>query len=190
MLNLVIFGPPGAGKGTQAAKLIEKYKLVHLSTGDIFRANIKAETELGILAKTFLDKGILVPDEVTIKMLQSEVEKNPSANGFIFDGFPRTIAQAEALDKFLASKNTGIAKVLALEVEEEELLKRIINRGKESGRTDDQDENIVRKRIVEYTAKTEPLKEFYLKQGKCRIIFGIGAVEEIFKKLCEAVEGR
>ncbi len=190
MLNLVIFGPPGAGKGTQATKLVEKYKLVHLSTGDVFRANIKGETELGKLAKSFMDKGILVPDEVTIKMLESEVNKNSSAKGFIFDGFPRTIAQAEALDKFLASKKTHISKVLALEVQEGELIKRIISRGKDSGRTDDQNESIVRNRITEYTNKTAPLKEFYLKQGKCRIIIGQGTVEEIFTKLCEAVGGK
>lgn len=188
MLNLVLFGPPGSGKGTQEVKLVEKYKLVHLSTGDVFRANIKGGTELGKLAQSFMDKGILVPDEVTIKMLESEVNKNSAAKGFIFDGFPRTIAQAEALDKFLTSKNTNISKVLALEVEEEELIKRIIGRGKDSGRADDQDESIVRKRITEYTNKTAPLKDFYLEQGKCRIIIGKGSIEEIFGKLCAAIE--
>lgn len=188
MLNLVMFGPPGAGKGTQAEKLVKKYDLVHLSTGDIFRANIKNQTELGNLAKSYMDKGQLVPDDVTIRMLESEVNKNSAARGFIFDGFPRTIAQAEALDKFLSSKNAKIEKVLALEVEEGELIKRIIGRGKDSGRTDDQDESIVRNRITEYNNKTAPLKDFYLRQGKCRIIIGKGSVNEIFGKLCEAIE--
>lgn len=188
MLNLVMFGPPGAGKGTQAEKLIKKYNLVHLSTGDIFRANIKNQTDLGNLAKSYMDKGQLVPDDVTIRMLESDVNKNSAARGFIFDGFPRTIAQAEALDSFLVSKNTEISKVLALEVEEEELIKRIIGRGKDSGRTDDQDVSIVRNRIKEYNNKTAPLKDFYLAQGKCRIIIGQGSVDEIFGKLCEAIE--
>lgn len=188
MLNLVMFGPPGAGKGTQAEKLVKKYDLVHLSTGDVFRANIKNLTDLGNLAKSYMDKGELVPDEVTIRMLESEVNKNHSAKGFIFDGFPRTIAQAEALDRLLSDKNTVLSRVLALEVEEEELIKRIIGRGKDSGRTDDQDESIVRNRIAEYNNKTAPLKDFYLRQGKCRVIIGKGSVEEIFGKLCEAIE--
>lgn len=188
MLNLILFGPPGAGKGTQAEKLIKKYNLIHLSTGDIFRMNIKNQTELGVLAKSFMDKGALVPDEVTIRMLESEVNKNPQATGFIFDGFPRTIAQAEALDKFLTEKKTSISRVLALEVEEEELIGRIIKRGKDSGRTDDQDENVVRNRITEYMNKTAPLKDFYIRQGKCRVIFGHGNIEEIFEKLCAAVD--
>lgn len=188
MLNLVLFGPPGAGKGTQAEKLVKKYNLIHLSTGDIFRANIKNKTDLGNLARSFMDKGQLVPDDVTIRMLETEVNKNSSAKGFIFDGFPRTIAQAEALDKFLTLKNTGISKVLALEVEEEELIKRIIGRGKDSGRADDQDESIVRNRITEYNNKTATLRNFYLGQGKCRIIIGRGSVDEIFGKLCEAIE--
>jgi len=131
MLNIVLFGPPGAGKGTQSAKLIEKYNLVHLSTGDIFRANIKGGTELGVLAKSYMDQGQLVPDEVTIRMLESEANKSPEAKGYIFDGFPRTPAQAAALDNFLASKNTGITMMLALEVEEEELHKRLLLRGKD-----------------------------------------------------------
>ena len=188
MLNIVLFGPPGAGKGTQAVNLVEKYKLVHLSTGDIFRANIKGGTELGKLAKSYMDKGDLVPDEVTIKMLESEVNKQKDPKGFIFDGFPRTTAQAEALDKFLSSKNISISMTLALEVDEEELTKRIILRGKESGRADDQDENIVRNRVKEYTNKTAPLKNFYKTQGKLRVVNGIGSVEDIFKKLCNEVD--
>jgi adenylate kinase len=190
MLNIVLFGPPGAGKGTQAVKLAEKYKLVHLSTGDIFRANIKEGTELGKLAKSFMDAGNLVPDEVTIKMLESEVNKYANAKGFIFDGFPRTTAQAEALDRFLSSKNLSISVTLALEVDEEELTRRIILRGKESGRADDQDENIVRNRVKEYNNKTAPLKEFYRQQEKLRVINGIGSIDEIFHKLCEEIENQ
>lgn len=187
MLNIVLFGPPGAGKGTQAVKLAEKYNLVHLSTGDIFRANIKNGTELGILAKSYMDKGHLVPDEVTIRMLESEVNKRPDAKGFIFDGFPRTIAQAEALDRFLTGRNLDINITLALEVNEEELTRRIILRGKESGRADDQNENIVRNRVKEYNSKTAPLKEFYKKQGKLKEVNGIGTIDEIFRQLCRQI---
>jgi adenylate kinase len=187
MLNIVLFGPPGAGKGTQAVKLVEKYKLVHLSTGDIFRANIKGGTELGMLAKSYTEKGDLVPDDVTIRMLESEVNKQTNPKGFIFDGFPRTTAQAQALDKFLSGKNISITMTLALEVDEEELTKRIIMRGKESGRPDDQDENIVRNRVKEYNNKTAPLKDFYFKQGKLRSVYGIGSIDDIFEKLCVEV---
>lgn len=188
MLNIVLFGPPGAGKGTQAVKLVEKYKLVHLSTGDIFRANIKGGTDLGKLAKSYMDKGDLVPDEVTIKMLESEVNKVSNSKGFIFDGFPRTTAQAQALDKFLTGKNIPITMTLALEVDEEELTKRIILRGKESGRADDQDENIVRNRVKEYNNKTAPLKDFYKGQGKLKSIQGIGSIEDIFTALCKSID--
>lgn len=188
MLNIVLFGPPGAGKGTQAVKLVEKYKLVHLSTGDIFRANIKGGTGLGKLAKSYMDKGDLVPDEVTIKMLESEVNKASNPKGFIFDGFPRTTAQARALDKFLAKKNIPITMTLALEVDEGELTKRIILRGKESGRADDQDENIVRNRVKEYNNKTAPLKDFYKSQGKLKSIEGIGNIDDIFTALCNSID--
>jgi len=188
MLNIVLFGPPGAGKGTQAVKLVQKYKLVHLSTGDIFRANIKGGTELGNLAKSYMDRGELVPDEVTIKMLESEVNKQTNPQGFIFDGFPRTTAQAEALDRFLSGKSLSISMTLALEVDEEELTKRIILRGKESGRADDQNESIVRNRVKEYTNKTAPLKDFYKKQNKLKIVNGIGSIDEIFSLLCQQVD--
>jgi adenylate kinase len=157
MLNLVLFGPPGAGKGTQSAKLINRFSLVHLSTGDIFRANIKGETALGVLAKSYIDNGQLVPDEVTIDMLSEEVKKNPDAKGFIFDGFPRTQAQASALDTLLSSMGTAISLMLALEVEEEELKKRLLLRGKDSGRADDQDPNIIQKRIEVYQNETSPV---------------------------------
>jgi adenylate kinase len=188
MLNLVLFGPPGAGKGTQSQKLIDKYRLVHLSTGDIFRANIKGETELGKLAKSYMDKGDLVPDDVTIRMLESEVEKHPHAAGFIFDGFPRTTAQAEALDRFLESKGTSITAMLALEVDDDELKKRILLRGKDSGRADDQDASIVENRIKEYNAKTAPLKEYYSARGKFRSVNGIGSIDEIFGLLSKEID--
>lgn len=188
MLNIVLFGPPGAGKGTQSENLIAHYKLNHLSTGDIFRANIKNNTELGLLAKSYMDKGALVPDEVTIKMLESEYDKHPGANGFIFDGFPRTEAQADALDKFLASKGTAITKMLALEVDDEELMKRLLERGKTSGRSDDQDPTIIRNRINEYNAKTAPLKNYYSNQGKFVSIKGVGSIEEIFERLKDALK--
>ena len=188
MLNIVLFGPPGAGKGTQASKLVEKYNLIHLSTGDIFRANIKGGTELGKLAKSYMDAGNLVPDEVTIKMLESEVNKQTNPKGFIFDGFPRTTAQAQALDKFLSGKNLSISMTLALEVDEEELTKRIILRGKESGRVDDQNEEIVRNRVKEYNNKTSPLKDFYKKQNKLKSVKGTGSIEEIFSLLCKEID--
>ena len=161
MLNLVLFGPPGAGKGTQAAKLTSKYNLIHLSTGDIFRANIKGATELGQLAKSYIDKGELVPDSVTINMLESEVDKNPNAKGFIFDGFPRTTPQAEALKVFLAGKDTDITVMTALSVSEDELVNRLLLRGQDSGRPDDQDESIIRNRISVYNQQTAVVADFY-----------------------------
>ncbi|RMG80551.1 MAG: adenylate kinase [Bacteroidetes bacterium] len=188
MLNIVLFGPPGAGKGTQAQFLKDKYNLVHISTGDIFRYNIKNETELGKLAKSYIDKGELVPDEITIRMLKEEVEKHPDANGFIFDGFPRTVEQAQALDDYLKEKGTEISLMLSLEVPEEELVKRLLLRGKESGRSDDQDEKIIRNRIIEYNTKTAPLKEYYASQNKHVAVNGVGSIEEITARLCEAVD--
>lgn len=188
MLNIVLFGPPGAGKGTQSAKLIEKYQLVHLSTGDIFRANIKGGTELGLLAKSFIDEGKLVPDEVTIGMLASEVKKNSGAKGFIFDGFPRTAAQAQALDELLEGMNTRICMMLALEVAEAELKQRLLLRGQESGRADDQDPAIIQKRIDVYNAETLPVKGYYQAQGKYHGITGIGEIEQIFSSLCTEID--
>ncbi len=188
MINLVLFGKPGAGKGTQAVFLKEKYGLVHISTGDLFRYNIQNGTELGKLAQSFIEKGDLVPDEVTIKMLQAEIEKNPKAKGFIFDGFPRTIAQAEALDAFLLSKGMTIDATLALDAEDQILIDRIIERGKVSGRADDQDESKIRNRFVEYNEKTAPLIEYYQKQQKLRVVNGIGTIEEITQRLSKEID--
>ena len=188
MLNIVLFGPPGAGKGTQAEKLVNHYGLVHLSTGDIFRANIKGETELGKLAKSYMDGGNLVPDEVTIKMLESEVDKNPSAKGFIFDGFPRTTPQAKALELFLEEKNTAISVMLALDVAEQELIKRLLLRGKDSGRADDANEAVIANRISVYNEQTAVVADFYNTQNKFEKIDGIGSIAEIFKRLCAAID--
>ena len=188
MLNVVLFGPPGAGKGTQSERLIDKYGLVHLSTGDIFRANIKGETELGKLAKSYMDKGELVPDAVTIDMLRSEVLKNEAAKGFIFDSFPRTNAQALALDEFLKSLHSEISVMLALEVEEEELKTRLLKRAEVSGRPDDANPEIIQNRIDVYHRDTAPAKEFYSQQGKYVGINGVGAIDDIFNMLCSAIE--
>lgn len=188
MLNIVLFGPPGAGKGTQSENLIARYQLVHLSTGDIFRYNIKGETDLGKLAKSFMDKGELVPDSLTISMLESEVNKHADAKGFIFDGFPRTGAQAEALDNFLTSKSTSIASMLALEVNEDELKARLLNRAKSSGRPDDADPTVIQNRINVYNRETAPVAEYYKAQGKYKGIDGIGTIEEISERLYQAIE--
>lgn len=188
MLNIVLFGPPGAGKGTQSENLIERYNLVHLSTGDIFRANIKGQTELGQTAKSYMDKGELVPDEVTIGMLEKEVEKHPDPRGFIFDGFPRTTAQAEALDEFLESRDTEISLMLALEVPEEELKKRLKSRAETSGRSDDADPEVIQKRIDVYQKETAPVAEHYRDQSKYRGIDGMGSIEEISQRLFAAIE--
>ncbi len=188
MINIVIFGPPGAGKGTQSEKILEKYSLVHISTGDLFRANIKGETELGLKAKSFMDKGELVPDSVTIDMLRAKVNENPHANGFIFDGFPRTTPQAQALDALLDSLNTSISVCLSLQVPDEELVVRLINRGKTSGRADDADEGVIRNRLAVYMRETAPLKDFYKQQNKLEEIHGVGTIDEIFGRLCTAID--
>lgn len=184
MKNIVLFGPPGAGKGTQAEFLKEKYNLVHISTGDVFRYNIKNETPLGMLAKSFMDKGDLVPDEVTIDMLKAEVDRNENAKGFIFDGFPRTESQAKALDDFLAEKGEGINAMVALEVAENLLVARLLKRGETSGRTDDQDESKIRNRFNEYETKTAILKDYYQAQNKYFGVDGVGSIEEITDRLC------
>ena len=188
MLNIVLFGPPGAGKGTQSERLIEKYNLVHLSTGDIFRANIKGETALGKLAKSFMDQGKLVPDSVTIDMLRSEVLKQSTPNGFIFDGFPRTNAQAAALDEFLLSIDSSILLMLALEVEENELKTRLLKRGGVSGRADDADPVIIENRIRVYNNETAPVKDYYKQQGKFVSIDGIGTIDDITQRLFSVID--
>ncbi|GAL62444.1 adenylate kinase [Algibacter lectus] len=188
MTNLVLFGPPGAGKGTQANFLKEKYNLVHISTGDVFRFNIKNETALGMLAKSFIDKGELVPDQVTIDMLNAEVEKNADAKGFIFDGFPRTNAQAESLDKLMEAKDSQINAMIALEVDDEILVGRLLERGKTSGRPDDADESIIRNRITEYYNKTAILKDYYNAQEKYFGVDGVGSIEDITVRLSTAID--
>ncbi|TBX67652.1 adenylate kinase [Flavobacterium silvisoli] len=188
MINIVLFGKPGAGKGTQAEFLKEKYNLTHLSTGDIFRYNIKNDTALGQLAKTYMDKGDLVPDEVTIKMLESEVDKNPHSAGFLFDGFPRTLAQAAALDKFLESKGQKITATVALEADDNILVARLLERGKTSGRPDDQDEEKIRNRYQEYNEKTAPLMHYYEAQNKFHAVNGIGSIEEVTQRLSAVID--
>lgn len=188
MLNIVLFGPPGAGKGTQAAKLLEKYQLVHLSTGDILRSELKAETKLGLEAKKYMEKGELVSDAVVIGMIEGKIDSNAGAKGFIFDGFPRTTAQAAALDEMLKKKGTPITTMLALEVEKEELIKRLLLRGKDSGRADDQDQSIIENRIKVYNNETTPVKDYYEAQGKYKGIQGMGSIDEIFDRLCQAID--
>ncbi len=190
MLNLVLFGPPGAGKGTQAQKLIEKYGLIHLSTGDLLRSEIARGTHLGIQAKAIMDRGDLVSDDIVIGMIGSRIDTQPDAKGFIFDGFPRTTAQAEALDALLAKNKTGISMMLALEVGNTELIQRLLLRGKESGRADDQNEDIIRNRINEYNNKTAPLKQYYSRQGKFHSVYGIGSIEQIFELLCATIDNK
>ncbi len=189
MVNIVLFGPPGAGKGTQSEKLIAKYNFVHLSTGDLLRGEIAMGTELGLTAKKLMDAGILVPDEVVIGMIGKKVSDNPGAKGFIFDGFPRTTAQAEALDKLLESHQTSIHAMISLEVEKQELIKRLLSRGAVSGRADDANTDIIENRINEYNNKTYPLKDYYKKQNKLRSVHGIGSVEEIFAGICAEIDG-
>ncbi|MBL0135004.1 MAG: adenylate kinase [Chitinophagaceae bacterium] len=190
MFNLILFGPPGSGKGTQSERLIARYGLKHLSTGDILRSEIANQTPLGLAAKSIMDKGQLVPDEVVIEMINSALENNPQAKGFLFDGFPRTTAQAEALDKLLNQKGTQIAVVLALQVGKEELVSRLLNRGKTSGRSDDTNESVIRSRIEEYEKKTAVVAEYYSKFNKVVNIKGEGTIDEIFDSLTAEIDSR
>jgi len=188
MLNLVLFGPPGAGKGTQSQNLIDNYQLIHLSTGDLLRSEITQGTALGMEAKKLMDQGILVPDEVVIGMISNRLDSNKDAKGFIFDGFPRTVAQAEALDALLASKQSAITGMIALEVSDDELERRLLLRGKESGRPDDANPEVIRKRIVEYNTKTAPVANFYKTQNKFYCIPGVGQIDEIFASLRQVID--
>ena len=188
MLNIVLFGPPGAGKGTQSEMLISRYKLIHLSTGDILRKEIPKQTKLGIEAKKFMDQGLLVPDEVVIGMIGNKLENNLKSKGFIFDGFPRTTEQALALDKLLIKKELSITAMVSLKVEDKELIKRLLERGKSSGRSDDQSEEIISNRIKEYNLKTAPLKSFYSIQNKLYEIDGYGSIEDIKEKINSVID--
>ena len=190
MFNLILFGPPGSGKGTQSERLISKYGLKHLSTGDLLRSEISGQTPLGLAAKSYMDKGQLVPDEVVIEMISSALDNNPQAHGFLFDGFPRTTAQAEALDKLLAQKGTSIAIVLALQVSQQELVKRLLNRGLTSGRSDDVNEEIIAARIAEYEKKTAAVADHYRKYDKVVYVHGEGDVDEIFGSLSKEIDLR
>ncbi|HEU5292422.1 MAG TPA: adenylate kinase [Cyclobacteriaceae bacterium] len=183
MINLVLFGPPGAGKGTQSEKLIQKYGFVHISTGDLFRWHTKNDTALGKRVKEIMNSGSLVPDEITIAMLKEELDKNPQAKGFLFDGFPRTVAQAEALDKFMKDNGTAIHHVVALDVSEEEVRTRIAKRRTESNRADDEEDKL-NKRITEYFTKTVHVLPFYEKQGRLKTVHGIGEIDTIFNDIC------
>ncbi len=188
MLNLVLFGPPGAGKGTQSERLIQKYRLVHLSTGDLLRSQIAAGTELGVRAKQLMDQGLLVPDEVVIGMIESKLRENQDASGFIFDGFPRTVRQAEALDELLSQYRTSITLMVALMVDDEELTRRLLIRGQTSGRPDDQNEELIRRRVNEYNEKTTPVADYYAGQQKLATIDGIGDIDTIFDLISRQIE--
>ena len=190
MFNLILFGPPGSGKGTQSEKLIERYGLKHLSTGDLLRTEISRQTVLGMEARKFMDKGQLVPDEVVIGMISSALDNNPQAKGFLFDGFPRTSEQAKALDNLLEIKNTSIRVMLAMEVSEEELVKRLVKRGETSGRSDDNNEQVIRARITEYHNKTAAVADYYKTFGKVVYVKGEGSIDEIFEALCREIDSR
>ena len=190
MFNLILFGPPGSGKGTQSEKIIEKYSLVHLSTGDLLRSQIAQQTALGLEAKKLMDKGQLVPDEVVVGMISTALEENPAAKGFLFDGFPRTAAQAESLDKLLEFKKEPISVMLALDVSEEELIKRILKRGETSGRSDDMDHDIIAERVAEYKNKTEAVADYYRQTNKVVMVPGEGSIDDIFERLSKEIDSR
>ncbi|WP_020537038.1 adenylate kinase [Lewinella cohaerens] len=188
MINLILFGPPGSGKGTQAAKLVEKYNLLHISTGDLFRYEMGNDTPLGQEAKSYIQKGELVPDSVTIGMLRNKVEANPDVEGYIFDGFPRTVAQAEALDALIEKMGTSISKLILLNVEDDEIVTRLLERGKTSGRSDDQKEDTIRNRINIFKNETSPVFDFYAEQEKAVQVEGLGSIDDIFARLCAEID--
>jgi len=190
MFHIILFGPPGSGKGTQSEKLIATYGLKHLSTGDLLRNEISNKTPLGMEAKSLMDKGQLVPDDVVIGMISSALDANPDAKGFLFDGFPRTKAQAEALDKLLKLKNAEIGVFLAMQVSEEELVKRLLNRGLTSGRSDDTNETVIRSRITEYNSKTSSVADYYKQYNKVVMVPGEGSIDDIFNALCKEIDAR
>jgi len=190
MINIILFGPPGSGKGTQASKLAEKYNLIHISTGDLFRYEMSNDTPLGQLAKSFMSEGKLVPDQVTIDMLKAKMERHPDVEGFIFDGFPRTIPQAEALITLLEENGEEILALIALDVNEDEIIHRLTRRGKEAGRADDMDEAIIRNRIQVYRNETQPVYDHFAQFGKSHLIKGVGSIDEIFDGISQVVESR
>ena len=183
MINLILFGPPGSGKGTQAETIVSKFNLTHISTGDLFRYEIGNNTPLGLKAKEYMDQGVLVPDEVTIGMLENKLNSSPNENGYILDGFPRTIAQAEALDVLLEGRGTKVTHLIALDVDEEELVTRLLKRGETSGRPDDSNEEVIRKRIVEYKNKTSPVFEYYVPSGTASKVNGVGSLDDVFNRI-------
>jgi len=188
MINIILFGPPGSGKGTQAKKLAEKYDFLHISTGDLFRAEIGSKTELGQEAMTYISKGLLVPDEITIGMLRKKVKQNHNVKGVIFDGFPRNVLQAEALDELLAERDQKISALIALEVDDQEIINRILDRSKTSGRSDDADESIIRNRIEVYKGETAPVFDFYKDDGRSHNVYGVGSIDDIFGRLCNLID--
>ena len=188
MINLILFGPPGSGKGTQASKLVDKYNLMHISTGDLFRFEMGNDTPLGKEAKSYISKGELVPDSVTIGMLKNKVNANPDVPGFIFDGFPRTVAQAEALDEFLESKNEKVTSLISLGVDDKEIITRLLERGKTSGRADDRDESIIQNRLEVYKSETTPVYDYYNDKMMARKVDGLGSIAQIFKRLCGVID--
>lgn len=188
MLNLILFGPPGAGKGTQSKKIIEKYSLIHLSTGDLLRSEVAAATPLGLKARDLMSQGKLVPDEIVVGMIDNKLKSNPDAKGFVFDGFPRTVAQAEALDKILTDNGQSISQMVELKVDDQELINRILERGKTSGRPDDQHEGLIESRLEVYKTETAPVADHYKTQGKYAEIEGVGTIDNIFDSLCSKID--
>lgn len=188
MINLILFGPPGSGKGTQASKLVETYELLHISTGDLFRYEMSNNTPLGLEAKSYINKGELVPDSVTIGMLRNKVAANPNVRGFIFDGYPRNILQSQALDEILAERHAEVSQLIMLEVPDDEIVERLLNRGKTSGRADDSNEDIIRNRIQVYKNETTPVFDYYAERGKSIKINGVGSIEDIFDRLCDKID--